>query len=430
MRILNDQEIRRLEAVLHAGLYQHAPSNNAQPGFAVNTHPKTNAPPPGKEEPELPEPMSAVNLPVKQPNYSDLFGEKDGKGTAINSSDGDQDMLARLGSEIQAALTRQPGPPTAHNSASANTNAAPAKPIEDSATASIADSLAPFGMLLPASKPQPRFTKSDPAFTPPAIAKAENQKPYPQEEKKRNDTAIKADHPSESTHRPDANPQLESVSSAATNDDAKVGDKNSEEARPDGQGTMDRKMPINALPIEAANLPVPVIVRSPTELNLSTTQPIPTSVLPSGEQVAAVSPPSVKMPTSPAAVQQQSATSGGGELGVKSPSESDPFSTSESFSFRDGKVSARNGRKVKTTKPRITDAGVQALLSMNDPSVLVGIKVNEKGTVDSVTILRSSGSNAVDLPVYRAAFEWEVEPTLDANGNPIPNAFVINFVFH
>src|SRR6185437_9544118 len=121
----------------------------------------------------------------------------------------------------------------------------------------------------------------------------------------------------------------------------------------------------------------------PSLVKLATTQP--TRAAPSmavasiGEGIHAVE---AALPASPGA----SVHTAGGEAGHKSESESDPFSTAEALVYRDGKVVARNGRKVKTVRPKLTDAGRNAAISMDECYVILGVKIDVNGKVSGVDI--------------------------------------------
>ncbi|MGH7215523.1 MAG: hypothetical protein ACREIT_12225 [Tepidisphaeraceae bacterium] len=113
----------------------------------------------------------------------------------------------------------------------------------------------------------------------------------------------------------------------------------------------------------------------------------------------------------------------------ESDSESDPFSKIGSAEFRPGSVQARFGRKVKTVRPRLTLAGKYDLASMAKPSLVLAVRVDETGHVRSVDVVRSSGSNEVDLPVQRAMYEWWIEPAKDKDGNPIADVMLWSLSF-
>jgi len=107
--------------------------------------------------------------------------------------------------------------------------------------------------------------------------------------------------------------------------------------------------------------------------------------------------------------------------------ESDPFSDTNTFHFVNGKVSARNGRWVKTVKPHITEAGWTDAVKLADPSVTFLATVDEQGNVTSVVRYRSSGSDNIDLPCEEALNQWKIEPAKDKDGKPIKDVVAVTF---
>lgn len=98
--------------------------------------------------------------------------------------------------------------------------------------------------------------------------------------------------------------------------------------------------------------------------------------------------------------------------------ESDPFAKIPGVEFHDGKVAARSGRRVKPVRPRLSDIAKRDLLGLQFPTILARVRIDKTGKVTDVTVLRGSGSQAVDMPVYRALWEWWFEPPTDKKGNP------------
>ena len=107
-----------------------------------------------------------------------------------------------------------------------------------------------------------------------------------------------------------------------------------------------------------------------------------------------------------------------------SDSESDPFSNAGSVTFAQGRVEARYGRKVKTIRPRLSFAAQADLFALQYPSVILEVKIDSTGKVISVDILKSSGSNEVDLACQMALYDWWIEPPKDQAGNPKPDVMV------
>jgi TonB family protein len=99
---------------------------------------------------------------------------------------------------------------------------------------------------------------------------------------------------------------------------------------------------------------------------------------------------------------------------VMSDSESDPFTangTNAAVVFRDGRVDARFGRKVKTIRPHLSFSSQMDLLGMQFPRMRVRVHIHTDGTVRRVDIVRSSGSPAADQEVKVALYQWWFEPT-------------------
>jgi TonB family protein len=110
---------------------------------------------------------------------------------------------------------------------------------------------------------------------------------------------------------------------------------------------------------------------------------------------------------------------------IMSDSESDPFAPGMQVDFRDGRVDARLGRKVKTVRPKLDLAARIDLMSTNAPSMTVRLTVDAEGAVRRVEIVRSSGSVGTDQAVKVALYQWWVEPKKDDAGRAI--ASVLTF---
>ncbi len=113
----------------------------------------------------------------------------------------------------------------------------------------------------------------------------------------------------------------------------------------------------------------------------------------------------------------------------ESDSESDAFSDVGSVLVQSGRVDARFGRKVKTTRPRISLAGSLDLMSLDNPTVVMKVKTDTTGKVISVSILRSSGSVDLDHPTELAMYDWWIEPPKDQSGHPLPDVMVWKIAF-
>jgi len=105
--------------------------------------------------------------------------------------------------------------------------------------------------------------------------------------------------------------------------------------------------------------------------------------------------------------------------------ESDPFSKLPSVEFNAGKVEARSGRQIKPIRPRLTEAGKRDLLAQQFPTILLKVRIDRTGKVTDVNIIQGSGSEAVDMPVYRAMWEWWFEPPKDKKGNPLEDVQLV-----
>jgi TonB family protein len=100
----------------------------------------------------------------------------------------------------------------------------------------------------------------------------------------------------------------------------------------------------------------------------------------------------------------------------ESDSESDAFARIGSAQFKNGKLDVRLGRKVKTVKPRFTIKGGLDRISIVNPVTVVMVTIADTGKVSEVRVIRSSGSNELDLPWVLAVYKWWFEPATDAAG--------------
>ncbi|MEA2709050.1 MAG: hypothetical protein QOF78_1651 [Phycisphaerales bacterium] len=97
---------------------------------------------------------------------------------------------------------------------------------------------------------------------------------------------------------------------------------------------------------------------------------------------------------------------------VMSDSESDPFTRGDgAVEFRDGRVEARLGRKVKTIRPHLSLSSRFDLMGMQFPRMIVRVHVHGDGSVRRVDIVKSSGSAGADQDVKVALYQWWFEPT-------------------
>jgi hypothetical protein len=110
--------------------------------------------------------------------------------------------------------------------------------------------------------------------------------------------------------------------------------------------------------------------------------------------------------------------------------DSDPFSDSNSFQYVNGRVSARNGRQVKTVRPHLLQVGEYDASIIRNPSVTFLATVDEQGNVIHVELFRTSGSDNIDQPCEEALQQWWIEPSKDKNGRPVKDIVSITFSFY
>jgi TonB family protein len=82
--------------------------------------------------------------------------------------------------------------------------------------------------------------------------------------------------------------------------------------------------------------------------------------------------------------------------------------------FVAGRIEARPGRKMRTRElPRLGVAAYADLEGMDNPSVVLMLRIDTSGNVTDVRIEHSSGSDDIDLPCQKAAYTWWFEPLKD-----------------
>jgi hypothetical protein len=348
--------------------------------------------------------------PKPKPQIEDIFGERNSHGKGLNSIAGDQPMQAPLGTEDQATLTPKPGHPS--DGGSGGANAQRTNPLAQQPTQV---AMVPFGL-----PKQPPFTDplGNPVIPAPPLLPP---KPFHQQREH-------ADNPNQPLS--DSSPTTRSV---ATADHSTT--------------TQPVKIVPTTKPIETAKKPEPTSAPivdaaatqpvATTQLAMATHLKLPPGKLPSAPQPnldhpAKPQPPVLASNTSPTVAQNIANQGHGpsGDIGHRSESESDPFSDHPVVIYRDGKVEARDGRKVKTVKPKLTEAGMLALQAMDTPIIIIEVKIDENGKVTDADYLRRSNKPEVDLPHLQAAYEWEFEPSRDKNGHPHPDTLIIPFIWH
>lgn len=186
---------------------------------------------------------------------------------------------------------------------------------------------------------------------------------------------------------------------------------------------------------EPTTLPVLADAPKPTTLPVTVAIGSPVDMIPLTDESRHAAPAQPVPPPSPAPTGGgipgfPGGAARGGDGGNQGDTESDPFAkNSNVVIFVNGRVDARTGRKVKTFRPHLTDAGQLALLGMEKPRVILTAKIDETGKVVDVKVVESSGSEEVDLPAYKCLWKWEFEPTRDKSGKAIPDVMIIPFVW-
>ena len=153
------------------------------------------------------------------------------------------------------------------------------------------------------------------------------------------------------------------------------------------------------------------------------------------DRVAEWVPPPIPMPLVAAAPAPTPAVAAapspgrGADPAPQSDSEVDAFSILGSARFRDGRVSVRAGRQVKTRRPKIGLAGMVDLAQQTAAQVVLKVAVDATGKVTDVDVVKSSGSNEIDQPCRVAVYEWWFEPKKDAAGRAVPDVFRFTISF-
>jgi TonB family protein len=370
--------------------------------------------------PDAPKPLPEPKL-SEAVEDQELFGERGSKGKGLNSTPGDLPLQSRQAPEQQAALTTNPGMLDQGSHGDGKNPGDNASPLLTSAAhqeTSIPMVQLPFG---------PPVDLNEPFGSPPLPTAPPLPPPMFQKELS---TVI-------GVAGPRADPFL--VKSAVTKDDSAATRPSQLASSNDGTDTkaLASEKPTTQ-PSHADEHPQTAMTERPPEDAIGRR---PTSTQPSLIKLMASRPQApadlLALSQSPKAAIQQNAgqagsapgSTGGGEPGNKSESESDPFTDSPAIIYRNGKVEARDGRKVKTVRPKLTEAGWVALSAMEDPSVSLAVSIDETGKVTNVEYVHSSGSNEVDHPAYLAMWKWEFEPSKDKAGHPKPDLFIIPLIW-
>jgi len=371
------------------------------------------------------------------------FGEPDGKGAAATAAPGERPQEAPLGPQDQAFLSRDPeGPGAIPDAPSGFTGltgeggdgrpAGVPQPRPYPSHADEAELLVPPRM--------PAMALRIPAPTPPMMDAAPTDTPL-----------VQPDGP------PDAPPQTpppEGIAAAIAREPV---DSSLSEQSPSVEATLQAIASAVEPPQQAPHTPVvgdaavPAAAppaappasgvdsshaaqHPPQAATPSAPGAAPGSLVPSAPVATAVAsgraasaaPPAPIAPSAPADVGGTGRPPGmpvaSADPAPQGDAESDPFSsTVNSVIIRPGHIEARAGRQIKPVRPRLSIKARIDLATMVAPRVVFRVAVDETGKVTDVRIIRSSGSNEVDLPTKVALYEWWIEPLKDKQGRPRPD---------
>jgi TonB family protein len=173
-----------------------------------------------------------------------------------------------------------------------------------------------------------------------------------------------------------------------------------------------------------------VVVEIPESIDTSKQEAAPFGV----GMIAEVMPkmvarPPMPMPVKAALAQASEGTGPAGDPSPQSESESDPFSRGGTVEVRNGRVDARLGREFKSVKPRLSLKAQLDAMSVQRPVVEMKVSIDETGKVIDVKILRSSGSNEIDVPTTTAMYKWWIEPARDKEGRAVKDVILVTFSY-
>jgi TonB family protein len=400
-----------------------------------------------KEQIALAAAENALNLPMTEPQHpkplpegDPEWGEAGGKGIALNSAPGDKPLAAPLGPQNQSFASRDPkGPAEDYPPEPSMSIALPGQGGDGQRPAR--DALAGRGTEGSPMIAAPAGSGVPPP--PPTIARAVFEKSHdarigagPANQSERPASAAPAapgapgvgeadgstiveamTHPPGTTDSDGGAHALADIVSAATPGVPETRDALSGMVAPEPAPDLalpaeDRAAVTQAVDSAAKPPPTPTTAPAVARENSLTPEPTPTAsrlvLVPKGPGGSAASAtgglPGPPVPPADAAE----------DTGL----ESDPFSRIPGVEFHNGKVEARSGRQVKPVRPRLTEAGRRDLLALQFPTILFKVRIDPSGNVQDVKVLRGSGSEAVDMPVYRAMWQWWFEPPKDKQGKP------------
>jgi TonB family protein len=203
---------------------------------------------------------------------------------------------------------------------------------------------------------------------------------------------------------------------------------------PVGNGMMEESVMATALPKQAVVMAIPESIDPSRDESAPFGVGMVKEVGPKVVKRAPVKAEEVAAQTSAAQVPAQVQSSGarensqGGAPGDPAPmseSESDAFSRMGTVEVRNGRVDARLGREFKSVRPRLSLKAQLDAISMQRPVVEMKVAIDETGKVIDVTILRSSGSNEIDLPTTKAMYGWWIEPAKNKEGKGVRDVILV-----
>jgi hypothetical protein len=401
--------------------------------------------------PAIQPPVEASKPPPAPPKLQfderDDFGENGGIGEALNSTPGDQPMEAANGPQVQAYLGRTSALTAGGGGGSSGASgatmigavspAAAATPIVKAPQVPVKVPPPPqrtqTAVKPPPDKPQPTDVKPAPPVEHPQPTQAAANPPLPKPQPTQ--TAAKPQtvppqQPTEANAKP-TNEKPQPKTDKPAGKEVVAGD-----TTPiDEMGTQPLRPPPSAPPASPPPPPPPPPASPPppppavTIMNdAPTTRPV-VQPMQLASAVAPSQPNRPNQPSQPGRPGPPGPPNASPEHAPASDKDSDPFSDSNSFHFVNGKVSARNGRWVKTVKPQLSQAGWIDASLMANPSVVFLATVDEQGNVINVARYHSSGSDNIDLPCEQALNEWKIEPSKDKDGKPVKDVVAVSFGF-
>lgn len=113
-----------------------------------------------------------------------------------------------------------------------------------------------------------------------------------------------------------------------------------------------------------------------------------------------------------------------------SDSESDAFSQIGAEMFVRGGVKAKAGRKVRTVKPRLGEHALMDWATIGRAIIVMKVSIGVDGHVTNVKVVRSSGSDSMDLETSLAIYRWWIEPKKGSDGLAIADNVTLTIVWH